>query len=270
MDNALGDFLRARRELVTPQEAGLLFAVGRNRRVSGLRREEVAILAGISGEYYTRLERGRDRNPSHQVICALSEVLQLDRESALYLASLAGPKAARYTSEMSDHVPHGVDVVLRTINVPALVLNQYSDVLAANALAQQLAPHFAPGVNRLRWLFTDPAAQDHDPHWDSSTAAGIAHLRAQAGTDPDDERLHGLIGELSLRSARFRQLWARHEVHTTSGGDIVVNNPTFGHIRLVVEKFMHAGDNRLELLVFSAEPGTRAAEILSLLADQQG
>ncbi|MBM2622850.1 helix-turn-helix domain-containing protein [Actinoplanes sp. LDG1-06] len=263
MDNALGDFLRARRELVTPAEVGLPPGNGL-RRVPGLRREEVAMLAGISVEYYLRLERGRDRSPSAQVVEALGRVLQLDAESTAYLMTLAGPKPRRRST--AQRVPASIELLLRTINVPALVFNKYSDVLAANALARELSPDMAPGVNRLRMLFTDLEARTYHADWEQYTAAAVAHLRAQAGADTDDERLHALIGELSLKSDRFRRLWARHDVRTASGGTFVIRHPRVGDVELLIDKFAVLGTDGLEALLLHAEPHTRSATALAELA----
>src|SRR5690349_1852587 len=151
-NNALGDFLRARRELVTPAEAGL--PGGGLRRVPGLRREEVALLAGISAEYYLRLEQGRDRTPSAQVVEALARVLQLDAEGASYLMDLAHPRPGRTKGRSTDPVPVGVTMLLATLTVPTFVVNRYRDVLAANRLAIALSPLMRPGTNRLVALFT--------------------------------------------------------------------------------------------------------------------
>ena len=263
MDNALGDYLRARRELVTPAEVGLPPGHG-IRRVPGLRREEVAMLAGISAEYYLRLERGRDRSPSAQVLGALARVLQLDAESTTYLRALAAP--VRSTRPAAQEVPRSIDLLLRTINVPALVFDKYSDVLAANALARELSPDMVPGVNRLRMLFTDLDARAYHPDWPTYTAAAVAHLRAQAGTDVDDERLHSLIGELSLKSERFRRLWARHDVRTASGGTFRIHHPRVGEVELLIDKFAVLGTSGLEALLLHAEPNSRSAEALAELA----
>ena len=267
MENALGDFLRARRELVTPAEVGLPAGNGL-RRVPGLRREEVALLAGISAEYYVRLERGRDRSPSAQVVDALARVLQLDTEGAAYLMALASPRLRRPRAAREQQVPPRLELLLLTLNVPAIVFNKHSDVLAANPLARQLSPDMRPGVNRLRLLFLDPEVRGYHPGWERYTADVVAHLRAQAGTNSDDERLHALIGELSLRSDRFRQLWARHDVRTARGGTFLVRHPDVGDLELLVEKFAvaGAGNSGLEMLLLHAEPGTRTAQALVTLA----
>ena len=266
MDNNLGDFLRARRELITPAEVGLPPGNGL-RRVPGLRREEVAMLAGISSEYYVRLEQGRDRSPSAQVIDAIARVLQLDAESTAYLMALAGPRMRRRpVVRQEQRVPASLDLLLRTVNVPALVFNRYSDVLAANPLARELSPGMVPGVNRLRALFTDPAAQRYHPNWERYTAIAVAHLRAQIGTETEDERLHALIGELSLKSERFRQLWARHDVRTAHSGNFLIRHPKVGDLELLIEKFAVVGADGLEVLFLHAEPGTRSADALATLA----
>lgn len=265
MDNALGDFLRARRELISPGEAGLLPGHGL-RRVPGLRREEVATLAGISVEYYLRLEQGRDRNPSAQVIRALADVLQLDAEGTAYLTSLTSRRPRRSEGPAEEEVPANLVRLLDTLNVPALVSNKYSDVLAANHLARDLSPDLRPGMNRLRVLFDEQSVQDYQDDWERYTASAVAHLRAQIGTETDDERLHALIGELSLKSERFRQLWARHDVRTIQEATLRIRHPRLGLMELLVEKFQVAGPRPLEVLLLHATPGTPSAAALALLA----
>ena len=265
VDNALGEFLRARRELVTPAAAGLEPGYGL-RRVPGLRREEVAMLAGISVEYYLRLEQGRDRNPSAQVVRALADVLQLDKEGTAYLRLLATPKPSRRVGWADEHVPESLAQLLQNLNVPALVFNQYSDVLAANRLARALSPDMVPGKNRLRVLFTEAAARGFHGDWEQDTATAVAHLRAQISTETDDERLHALIGELSLKSERFRQLWARHDVRTAHDVTFRIRHPQVGPMELLVEKFQVSGPGGLEMLLLHAAPGSPSADALTLLA----
>ncbi len=224
------------------------------------------MLAGISTEYYLRLEQGRDRNPSAQVIDAIARVLQLDAEGTEHLLALAGPRPRRPGSR-ADRLPAGLDLLLRTVNVPAMVFNSYGDVLAANPLAQAVWPNMAPGTNRLRNLFTDHVRRSVDPDWTSDTAHAVAHLRAQIGTDTDDERLHALIDELSLESERFRQLWARHDVHTARGRNVVLHHSRVGDLELLVEKFAVIGERGLEVLLLHAEPDTPSADKLATLSD---
>jgi transcriptional regulator with XRE-family HTH domain len=262
--NALGEFLRARRELVRPEEVGLP-ATG-TRRVPGLRREEVASLAGISADYYLRLERGRDRNPSIQVVEALARVLRLDADSTAHLAELARPKPRRQPPRpRTERVPDGIVMLLDTLTVPAFVQNRCLDVLAANRLAIALSPHMAPGVNRLRALFTDPVARRLHPDWEQGTAGVVAQLRAAVGGDTDDPRLAQLVGELSLKSERFRSLWGRHDVRRWEGATTRLTHPRVGELELRREKLAVAGSDGLLLVVHHAEPGTPSADALALL-----
>ncbi|MEW1649079.1 helix-turn-helix transcriptional regulator [Streptomyces sp. NPDC091219] len=262
--NALGAFLRARRELVQPHEVGLP-ATG-TRRVPGLRREEVAMLAGISADYYLRLERGRDRNPSMQVIEALAEVLHLDADSTDHLIELARPAPRRRPSRpRSERVPEGIVMLLDTFTVPAFVQNRYTDVLAANDVAVALSPHMAPGVNRLRALFTDPVARELHMDWEQGTAGIVAQLQAASSSDTDDPRLAELIGELSLKSERFRTLWARHDVRRWESATTGLMHPQVGELHLRREKLAVPGPEGLLLVVHHAEPGTPPAQALALL-----
>jgi transcriptional regulator with XRE-family HTH domain len=263
MENILGEFLRARRELVTPAEAGLPEGVG-PRRVPGLRREEVASLAGISIEYYLRLERGRDRTPSAHVVDALAEVLRLDEEGRTYLMTLAG-RTAHGGAEGQDRVPDGLDSLLRTINVPGVVFNKYCDVLAANELAYELLPVLKPGTNLLETMFLDDEARGFFPEWEASTVDAVAHLRAVCGVDADDARLRALVGELSLASERFGHLWARHDVKAARSGTFTVGHPSRGGLTFRVEKLVLAGPEGLGILMWHAEPGSREAEVLAEL-----
>ncbi|MFF5076348.1 helix-turn-helix domain-containing protein [Actinoplanes sp. NPDC000266] len=266
MDNALGDFLRARRELVTPGEVGL--PGGGLRRVPGLRREEVAMLAGISAEYYLRLEQGRDRTPSAQVVEALARVLRLDAEGTSYLLDLARPKSRRRAPKAADRVPDGIEMLLGTLNVPAFVVNRYRDVLAANPLAAELSPLMRPGTNRLVVLFTDPSARLAHPDLDENVGNVVAQLRAEMGADTDDPRLQSLIGELSLKSEQFRKLWARHDIHRGGSDTGVIHHPRAGEMRLRREKLAVIGSDGLQLVMYHAEPGSPAADALALLANE--
>ena len=261
---ALGDFLRARRELVRPADVGL--PGGGLRRVPGLRREEVAMLAGISAEYYLRLEQGRDRTPSAQVVQALARVLRLDEEGAAHLAELARPSARARRERPAEQVPAGIAMLLGTLNVPAFVVNRYRDVLAANPLATALSPLMEPGTNRLVVLFTDPRAAEYHPDLDENLGNVVAQLRAEMGADTDDPRLQSLIGELSLKSERFRKLWARHDVHRAGSDTGLVRHPDVGELRLRREKLAVVGSDGLQLVMYHAEPGSPAADGLTLLA----
>jgi transcriptional regulator with XRE-family HTH domain len=270
--NPLGQFLRARRELIRPEDVGI--TAGGLRRVPGLRREEVALLAGISSDYYLRLEQGRDRNPSVQVLEALARVLRLDPDATAYLIRLAGAGASRGPARRATRTrtppPERVPVsILQLIDGwpsnPAYVQNRFSDLLAVNALAMALSPNYAPGVNLLRAAFLDPAERALRRDWAEATEEGIASLRAHVGPDVDDPRLVELIGELSVRSDRFRRLWARHDVRPKRGRVSRLTHPQVGELDLQSNKLVVGGTDGLILVVFHAEPGSRSAELLGIL-----
>ncbi|MEU8693222.1 helix-turn-helix transcriptional regulator [Streptomyces sp. NPDC048665] len=264
--NAVGEFLRARRALVRPEDVGL--PGGGLRRVPGLRREEVAMLAGISSDYYLRLEQGRDRNPSVQVLEAIARVLRLDADATAHLVSLAQdrPAAAVRPGRRSQQVPPSLlQLIDGWPRNPAYVQNRYADCLAANALATALTPNYRPGVNVLRAVFLDPAERELRRDWEALTEEGVAVLRSEAGADAADPRLRDLVGELSLRSERFRTLWARHEVRPRRGRTSHLTHPQVGDLELHSHKLSVDGTDGLTLVVFHAEPGSRSAELLDIL-----
>jgi transcriptional regulator with XRE-family HTH domain len=269
--NTLGEYLRARRELVDPADVGL--RVAGVRRTPGLRREEVATLAGISADYYLRLEQGRDRHPSAQVLEALARVFGLDATATQYLLSLAASRPAkpRRPRPRQETVPAGIRQLLDAVNLPAFVENRTFDVLAANTLATALSPSIRPGENRLRSTFLDPAERDLHADWDRAIGGMVASFRASIGTDNDDPRVAQLIGELSLRSEQFRKLWARHDVKALAGAAVRMRHPEAGELTLRREK-LPIGDSGGQLLViYSAEPGSRsAATLASLSTDRLG
>jgi transcriptional regulator with XRE-family HTH domain len=263
--NTLGEYLRARRELVTPESVGLpQFGV---RRVPGLRREEVAMLAGISADYYLRLEQGRDRNPSVQVLESLARVLQLDETSTTYLLSLGREKPHRARRRpRRETVPAGVAKLLGSLNLPAFVEGRYFDVLAANPLATAISPRLVAGRNRLRDVFLEPAEQALYPDWDRATANMVAGFRKSVGTDTDDPRFIELVGELSLASDRFRALWARHDVGLYRGAAVTLDHPQVGPLTLNREKLAINGTDGQILAIYHADAGSGNAEKLALLA----
>jgi transcriptional regulator with XRE-family HTH domain len=263
--NPLGDYLRARRELVTPEQAGV--PVSSVRRVPGLRREEVAMLAGISADYYLRLEQGRDRNPSVQVLESLARVLQLDDDATAYLLGLGADKPRRARRRRRrETVPPGIAKLVATLPLPAFVEGRYFDVLAANALATALSPRLVTGGNRLRDVFLDPAEQGLYPSWETVTANLVAGFRQSVGTDTDDPRFIELVGELSLASPRFRQLWARHDVRARRGASMHVDHPQVGELRLNREKLDITGTEGQMLVIYHPDAGTENADKLALLA----
>jgi transcriptional regulator with XRE-family HTH domain len=263
-ETPLGDYLRARRELVRPADVGL--PEGGLRRVPGLRREEVALLAGISADYYLRLEQGRDRNPSPQVLEAIARVLLLDEEATRYLFGLGSPVPRRRRRARRETVPAGTLRLLGRVGVPAFVEGRYYDVLAANELAQALSPNLRAGRNRLRDVFLDPAERAMNPAWAETTATFVARFREAVGTETDDERVAQLVGELSLESERFRTLWARHDVRR--GGPHVSRwqHPQVGELVLDLEKLAVVGTDRQMLVLMHADPASPSGERLALLA----
>ncbi|MER8161395.1 helix-turn-helix transcriptional regulator [Streptomyces sp. NPDC094472] len=262
--NRLGEYLRARRELVGPEDVGLP-AVGR-RRVPGLRREELALLAGISSDYYLRLEQGRDRHPSEQVLDALARVLRLDDDATAHLHRLARP-APRHRPRRPERVPAGIQqLVLSWTRNPAFVQGRYMDILFANPLAIALSPLCRPGVNVVRALFLDPEIREAHGS-ETATAGVVAGLRALVGPDVDDPPLAELVGELSVRSERFRRLWARHDVKPKAGaGTSTFQHPQIGPIELSYEKLAVTGTEGQLLVVYHAAPGSPAEQALALLS----
>jgi len=203
--NALGDYLRARRQQVRPDDVGLV--PGARRRVAGLRREEPAMLAGISAEYYLRLEVGRDKNPSPQVVEALARALRLDPRAARHLHNLAHPTESG-ASDLAVRQAYAMAKLVDQISIPAVVANKYLDVLAANPIARALSPEFTPGQNFLRWRFLEPAARELYRNWEKAAAGMVGALRESAGSCPNDARLQALTDELCAGSERFRELWS--------------------------------------------------------------
>ena len=259
--NRLGGYLRARRALVTPEQAGI--PAGPRRRVAGLRREEVALLAGVSADYYLRLERGRDRNPSPQVLAALARVLHLDEVEHRYLLELAAPPPRARPRRRAEQVPARLTHLLAPVGVPAFVEGRAFDVLAANPLAVALSPRLRPGENRLRSLLLDPEERVFHAEWEAATAEFVGAFRGSVGDSADDPRVVELVGELSLASARFRALWARHDVRRLPGGTASVHHPVVGELHLHRDKLPVAG---LTLVLYYADAGSPSADALQLLA----
>ncbi|WP_114423533.1 helix-turn-helix domain-containing protein [Nocardioides houyundeii] len=263
--NTLGEYLRARRGLVTPQQAGIP-EVG-VRRVPGLRREEVAMLAGLSADYYLRLERGRDRNPSVQVLESIARVLRLDDDHVAYLMTLVGDRKRRSPRRArTETVPPGVAKLVAGLPHPAFIEGRYFDVLVSNALAVALSPRLAVGRNQLKDMFLDPEEQAFHPNWQGSTECLIGNLRQSVGTDIDDPRFIELTGELSLASPRFRELWARHDVKGQWGAPMEFDHPQVGEMTLNRERLAVGGIDGLHLVVYHPDAGSEAADKLALLA----
>lgn len=255
----LGEFLRARRAVVRPEDVGL--APGTRRRVPGLRREEVALLADISPEYYLRLEQGRDSHPSGQVLASIAEALRLDSDSRAYLFRIAAEprRPVGLVESTAEELAHLVTV----LNVPAFLMDRYRNVLAANSLAFALDPGLRVGTNRLIALFTDVRARAALVDWERDAADLVAQLRSDAGRS-DDPRLRELVSELSAASAFFRDLWARHDVRLGGSGPTTVHHPEVGDITLRREKLTAEPSGHI-LAMYHPEPGSESAARLDRL-----
>ncbi|MFB6609024.1 helix-turn-helix domain-containing protein [Agromyces sp. NPDC056379] len=274
MDNRseVREFLRTRRARITPEQAGLP-AYGGNRRVPGLRREEVAMLAGVSVDYYTRLERGTLTGASDTVLDALARALQLDDAESAHLFDLAraanaSPTARRPRIKTGEVRPTLQRVLDAITEAPAIISTTRTDYLAANPLGRALysVVFAAPQPNGARFAFLDPAAADFYPDWDRVTQDVVAALRGEAGRNPYDKRLTDLVGELSTRSERFRTLWAAHNVRHHRTGVKRLRHPVVGAIELSFEAMELPADPGLKLSVFTAEPGSASADALKLLS----
>ncbi|MGH3188596.1 MAG: helix-turn-helix transcriptional regulator [Streptosporangiaceae bacterium] len=272
LSSEVREFLSTRRARITPEQAGLM-AYGANRRVKGLRREEVAMLAGVSVDYYTRLERGNLAGASESVLDALARALQLDEAERAHLFDLAraahgSGSAPRRTG--GSRVRPGVQRVLDAIGAPAWVRNGRADMLAANALGRALyAPVFddpARPANTARFTFLSPQARDFYRDWDRTARDMVAVLRAAAGRDPYDKALSDLVGELSTRSEAFRSMWAAHDVlfHRTGRKDL--HHPVAGDLDLTYEAFELPAERGLTMIVYTAEPDTPTEQALGFLA----
>jgi transcriptional regulator with XRE-family HTH domain len=260
--NALGDYLRARRAQVRPEDVGLV--AGARRRVSGLRREELAMLAGISSEYYLRLEQGRDKNPSAQILDALARALRLDIKATEYLHQLASPTGNRRDRESVEAAADGTEELIEQFAMPAIVASRCLDVLAANSIARALSPGFVPGQNFLRWRLLDPAARDLYVDWDEATDVAVSGLREAAGSNPEATRLLSIIDELSTASERFHELWARADVGYRVG-IIHMRHPQVGDLYLHRNRFNIPHSGGQHLLIYRAEPGSDSARALDAL-----
>ncbi|GAA3938624.1 helix-turn-helix domain-containing protein [Microbacterium soli] len=266
--NPLGSYLRARRARITPEQAGL--SRTGVRRVPGLRREEVALLAGISADYYLRLERGRDRNPSAQVLDAIARALRLDEESVVHLHLLAATSGHGGHRRLSVLTPPASTLnLLHALSLPAFVEDRYFGILAANAHATALSPRLAAGRNQLRDLFLDPAEQSLLPEWETITECLVANLRQTAGADIEDPRLLELVTGLQALSPRFRMLWSRHEVRGQRATTLRFAHPRLGELNLHRERLVIDGVEDMTLVMFHPEAGSPEEAALARLAVEE-
>ncbi|MFJ3877032.1 helix-turn-helix transcriptional regulator [Streptomyces sp. NPDC090077] len=264
-DNQLGEFLRARRAALTPEQAALP-SHGR-RRVSGLRREEVAFLARMSADYYTRLEQGRERRPSPQILDALARALRLEPDARTHLHQLAGAHLPAPPAPV-DH--RQVGPFLRQMldgytAAPAFVINRTLDVLAANAPARALYAPFAPADNLARMVFLDPAARRFHTRWAETAESVAAHLRHTAGLAPDSAALRDLVRDLSARSAYFADLWTTHTVRAKSSDTKQFHHPDVGPLTFAYQAFDVCASPGLQLVVYQPAPDPATARGLALL-----
>ena len=267
------EFLASRRARITPQQAGLS-VYGANRRVPGLRREEVALLAGVSVDYYTQMERGNLGGVSDGVLDALAGALQLDEAERSHLFNLARaattparPRRPRGPERIRPSVQRLLDAMT---GVPAYVRTGRLDILGVNRLGQAL---YAPvldsrrlPVNLARFLFLDPRAGDFYVDWDKTANDAVAILRGEAGRNPYDRRLSDLVGELSTRSEEFRTRWAAHNVRLHRTGRKQLHHPVAGDVELTYEALELPADPGLTIITYTAEPGTASQAGLDFLA----
>jgi transcriptional regulator with XRE-family HTH domain len=265
----IADFLRTRRARITPGQAGLPDD-GRARRVPGLRREELARLAGVSTEYYTRLEQGRASHPSPEVVTALAEALRLDPSEREHLDDLLARPTALRSPAAPQRVRPGLYRTLQTLDhVPAFILGRRTDVLAANRLARAVLTDFdalpVARRNLARYYLLDPQARERTGDWERIAAETAAMLRLEAGRHPGDRRLADLIGELTVKSPEFSTWWNDHRVLRRTHGDKHYHHPVVGDLYFSYESFQVPGDPDQTLCLYNVEPGSPTANSLKIL-----
>ncbi|XCI61996.1 transcriptional regulator [Mycolicibacterium parafortuitum] len=262
-DNDLGRYLRARRDAVTPEDVGL--APGPARRVPGLRREEVALLVGVSIDYYTRIEQGRERFPSPQVLQAIARVLRLDEPAAAHLFRLGGSAPQPTTSPDGVVTPELLRMMDGLHELPAFVVGRAQDILAANAIADELYSGFQRFDNLLRMIFLDPFARDFYADWDQVARIAVGNLRASAARFPNDERIERIAGALMMRSEAFTAHWMHYDVRPRTREIKEFRHPQVGSLRLSFETMAVESAPGQHLSIYSAEPGSSSADGLILL-----
>ncbi|MCS7481320.1 helix-turn-helix transcriptional regulator [Umezawaea endophytica] len=265
MSRELGEFLRSRRARIKPTDVGL--PAGLRRRVPGLRRDEVASLAGVSVEYYVRLEQGRTAGVSDSVLDAVGRALRLSAVERTHLGNLVRPADG---DAGPNRVPPTVQRLLDLMDtVPAAVLGKHLDVLAYNRLADAVcgfSAHPAAERNMARQTFLNPTAHLFYPEWDRVAAETVAYLRLEAGRWPDDAGLAALVGELSIKNEVFRRLWARHDVKDKVFGRKVMNHDLVGELEVEWQMFALPGDVGQHLLTYIPVAGSGTADKLAVLA----
>ncbi len=273
LPHELRDFLVSRRARLTPEAAGVAPFAGR-RRVPGLRREEVAHLAGVSVEYYTKFERGKVTTASAEVVDAVARALQLDdveREHLRNLVDARRPRVAKPASApIARRVPPGVQSVLDAITVPAFVQNERLDIVAGNPLGKALYPFVGENdsdlFNSSRFVFLDPRSHEFYRDRDLVVRNNVALLRAAVGRNPDDQDLITLIGQLSTKSVEFREMWASQDVLSYRAGRKRYRHPLIGDVEFSYETFTMPAYPGLTMLVYNVEPHSSTADAIRLLA----
>ncbi|MEU3729312.1 helix-turn-helix transcriptional regulator [Streptomyces sp. NPDC033538] len=260
----LGDYLRSRRARVMPPDVGL--PQDGRRRVPGLRREEVAMLARISVDYYLRLEQGRERRPSPQVLDALGDALLLDNDGRLHLYRVAGmTPLPRHEGSIERADPQLMTLVDLWDRTPALLLGRAYDVLAANTLGRAAFPHLPPGANVLLTMFLDPSVRSFHADWDRAAANAVAGFRFLEGARPNDPRIHEVLRTASESSREFTHLWQRRDARGKSDAAKVLLHPEVGELTLRMQTFDVRSAPGQQLVVYHAQEGTRTADALRLL-----
>ncbi|MDW5330198.1 helix-turn-helix transcriptional regulator [Plantactinospora sp. KLBMP9567] len=267
----LGDFLRKCRADTTPEMAGIPGYPGQTgRRVRGLRREEVAQLAGVSVDYYTRLEQGRHSSPSEGVLDALGRVFRLDAAARAHLADLARPVRRHATPMPPQRVRPAMHQMIASMDLPAFVVGRRTDVLASNTLARALLTDWTrlPPRHRnyTRWVFLDPTAREAFLNWPTVAAEVVGTLRLYAGRFPDDPLLNELVGELTIKSREFRTWWNGHQVYERTHGTKHMVHPAVGPITIQYEALALPGDEEQTLFIYTTAPGSTSHDNLRLLA----
>ncbi len=271
--NDVQQFLTALRARITPERAGLT-TFGGERRVPGLRREEVAQLAGVSTAYYTRMERGDLSGVSESVLYALVRALQLDDAESTHLFDLArtaagGIRRTRQAKPAAAVSPLVVQLLDTMRDVPAVAMNRVTTSAASNALGRALFPDLFPAgaapLNGARYLFLDERAKTFYPDWETSAREAVSALRLLAGQDPTDRALMALVGELATRSTEFRTWWGGHTVRTHVTGTKRINHPVVGPMTLSFETLTLPSSDGIVIVTYLAEPGSPSAEALGLL-----
>jgi transcriptional regulator with XRE-family HTH domain len=226
------------------------------------------MLAGISPNYYLRLEQGRDQRPSPEVIDALARALQLDDDATAFIHSLSQPTPTHTPTDQPERAPASIEQLINAWrNTPAFVHNRHLDVLAANPLSLALCPAFSPGANCLRAVFLDPQMRNYYGDWETVAQSAVARLRGLVGKDVDDPRFRALVAELSEHSPDFARLWARQDIQLTPPRRQVFNNEIVGPMELQPERLAIVGTNGQLVIVCHAEPGSPSERALQRLAD---